>query len=57
MLGRQLGQAPCLGPVRELEVGPEVLEHLDQVALAGAEEAADPDARLLRLVQIGEVGA
>ena len=55
--GRQLGQAPGLGPVRELEVGPEVLEHLDQVRLAGAEEAADPDARLLGLVEVAEVGA
>ena len=55
--GRQLGQAPGLGTVRELEVGPEVLEHLDQMRLAGAEEAADPHARLLALIQVAKVGA
>ena len=55
--GRQLGQSPGPGTVRELEVGPEVLEHLDEMRLAGAEEPAHPDARLLGLVQVAEVGA
>ena len=55
--GRQPGQAPGLGAVGKLEVGPEVLEHLDEMRLAGAEEAADPDAGLLGLVQVAEVGA
>ena len=54
---RQLRQPARPGPVRELEVGPEVLEHLDEVALAAAEEPADPDARLLGLVQVVEVVA
>ena len=43
--------------VVELEIGPEVLEHLDQVRLAGAEEPADPNARLLALVQVAQIGA
>ena len=32
------------------------MQHLHQVALARAEEAAHPDARLFRLIQVSEVG-
>ena len=54
---RELRQTASPRPVGELVVGPEVLEHLDEVALAAAEEPAHPDARLLRLVQVAQVVA
>src|SRR5207247_4945045 len=54
-IGRQLGEAPRPGSIRQLEVDPQVLQHLDQVALTGTEEATDPNAGLLALVQMAEV--
>ena len=55
-LRRQLGQAPGPGLVQELVVEPKILQHLNEVAFAGTEEAADPDTRLFRLVQVAQVG-
>src|ERR1700674_1505548 len=40
--GGQLGQTPGFCPVLELEVGPEILEHFDEMRLTGPEEATHP---------------
>ena len=53
---RHLGHdAAGRGAVGERRVGPEVGEHLEQVALAAAEEAANPDRLLRRVAQVAEV--
>ena len=52
-----LDQAAGSGAVGELEVVPEVLEHLDEVAFSAAVEAAHPHARLLGLIEVGQVAA
>jgi len=44
------------GPVWEVIVGPQVAQDLDQVGLAAAVEAADPDRRLLRVAHVAQVG-
>jgi len=49
---RQLGEAPGLRAVLELEIRPEVLEHLDEMRLTGPEESADPYPRLLVLTHV-----
>ena len=45
--GGELGKAAGRGTVGELIVGPERAQHLGQVRLAAAEEAGNPDPRLL----------
>ena len=54
---RQPRQAARGGAIlREREVGPQEAQHLCQMRLAAAEEAADPGRRLLRLALVPEVG-
>ena len=56
-VARQPGHAPGLGAVLgEGVVRPQEAQHLRQVRLAAAEEAADPGRRLLRLTLVADVG-
>ena len=54
ILGNRWNQAPRRRPVGEFGVAPKVAEHLQEVRLAAAEEAADPSAPLAGPAQIVE---
>ena len=53
-VGRQRDEGAGLRAVGECDVLPQVLEHAHEVRLAAAIEAADPDRRLLGLVQVAQ---
>ena len=56
-IGRQSGQAPRTRAVfREGVIGPQETQHLREVRLTAAEEAADPGRRLLWLALVTHVG-
>ncbi|MCF8016168.1 MAG: hypothetical protein K9L65_10805 [Chromatiaceae bacterium] len=56
-LGRELGEATRRGAVLEADIDPEGTQHLGQMRLAAAVEAADPDVGLLgRMAEIAEEG-
>ncbi len=52
----QVRDTPRGGAIVKRTVHPQRPQHLDQVRLARAEEAADPHPRLLRLVDVLEIG-
>src|SRR5262249_17432704 len=56
-VGWQFGQAARRRPVAKRKVGPQILQHFDQVTLAAAVKAADPHAGLFGLAEMLEVGA
>ena len=50
------GNTPRTGPIAEAGIHPERPHHFDKVGLSRTIEAADPNRRLLRLVQVLDVG-
>ena len=56
-VGWQFGQAARRRPIGEHKVGPQILQHFDQVTLAAAVKATDPHAGLFGLVEMLEVGS